>query len=103
MFENQFQRLWVTIAGIYYEVAVCSVAFSLVVSYPDTLLNQLGYKTMLFTGISAVFFNINPLIRSTGITRSRAFSRSRTSEKPPGNNRRMFQKKTPEASGGDST
>lgn len=67
MFENQFQRLWVTIAGIYYEVAVCSVATVLwVLSYPDTLLNQLAYKTMLFTGISAVFFNINPLIKVDG-------------------------------------
>jgi putative peptide zinc metalloprotease protein len=67
MFENQLQRLWVTIAGIYYEVAVCSVAtFLWVVSYPDTLLNQLAYKTMLFTGISAVFFNINPLIKVDG-------------------------------------
>ncbi len=32
-----------------------------VVSYPDTLLNELAYKTMLFTGVSSVFFNINPL------------------------------------------
>jgi len=67
MFENQFQRLWVTIAGIYYEVAVCSVATVLwVLSYPDTLLHELAYKTMLFTGISAVFFNINPLIKVDG-------------------------------------
>jgi len=67
MFENQFQRLWVTIAGIYYEVAVCAVAtFLWVISYPDTLLHQLAYKTMLFTGISAVFFNINPLVKVDG-------------------------------------
>jgi putative peptide zinc metalloprotease protein len=67
MFPNQMKRLWVTIAGIYSEVAICVVAtFLWVVSYPDTLVNQLAYKTMLFTGISAVFFNINPLIKVDG-------------------------------------
>lgn len=67
MFPNQMKRLWVTIAGIYSEVAICVVAtFLWVASYPDTLVNQLAYKTMLFTGISAVFFNINPLIKVDG-------------------------------------
>ena len=56
-----------TVAGIYSEVAICIVATVLwVVSYPDTLVNELAYKTMLFTGISAVFFNINPLIKVDG-------------------------------------
>lgn len=67
MFPNQNKRLWVTIAGIYSEVAICAVATVLwVISYPDTLVNELAYKTMLFTGISAVFFNINPLIKVDG-------------------------------------
>lgn len=67
MFSNQYKRLWVTIAGIYSEVAICAIATALwVVSYPDTLLNELAYKTMLYTGISAIFFNINPLIKVDG-------------------------------------
>jgi putative peptide zinc metalloprotease protein len=67
LFPNRFKRLWVTIAGIYSEVAICAVATVLwVASYPDTLVNELAYKTMLFTGISAVFFNINPLIKVDG-------------------------------------
>lgn len=67
MFPNQMKRLWVTIAGIYSEVGICVVATVLwVISYPDTLVNELAYKTMLFTGISAVFFNINPLIKVDG-------------------------------------
>jgi putative peptide zinc metalloprotease protein len=67
MFENQMKRLWVTVAGIYSEVGICVVATVLwVISYPDTLVNELAYKTMLFTGISAVFFNINPLIKTDG-------------------------------------
>ncbi len=36
------------------------------VSYPDTLLHEIAYKTMLFTGVSTVFFNINPLIKIDG-------------------------------------
>jgi putative peptide zinc metalloprotease protein len=67
LFPKRFQRLWVTVAGIYVELMICSTATALwVASYPDTLLNQLAYKTMLFTGISAVFFNLNPLIKVDG-------------------------------------
>lgn len=67
MFANRFQRLWVTVAGIYVELIICSIATALwVASYPDTLLHQIAYKTMLFCGISAVFFNLNPLIKVDG-------------------------------------
>jgi putative peptide zinc metalloprotease protein len=67
LFANRFKRLWVTVAGVYSEVMICSIATALwVASYPDTLLHALAYKTMLFTGVSAVFFNINPLIKVDG-------------------------------------
>jgi putative peptide zinc metalloprotease protein len=67
LFESKWQRLWVTIAGIYVEAILCTAATLLwVASYPDTLLNELAYKTMLFTGVSTVFFNINPLIKIDG-------------------------------------
>jgi len=67
LFESKWQRLWVTTAGIYIEGFLCSAATALwVVSYPDTLLNELAYKTMLFTGVSTIFFNINPLIKIDG-------------------------------------
>ncbi len=67
MFKNRFHRLWVTIAGIYSELMVCSVATALwVASYPDTFLHAAAYHIMLFTGVSAVFFNINPLIKVDG-------------------------------------
>lgn len=67
LFENRFNRLWVTVAGVYSEVMICSIATAFwVASYPDTLVHQLAYKTMLFTGVSAVFFNINPLIKVDG-------------------------------------
>jgi putative peptide zinc metalloprotease protein len=67
LFENKWHGLWVTTAGIYVEAWMCTLATLLwVASYPDTLLNELAYKTMLFTGASTVFFNINPLIKIDG-------------------------------------
>jgi putative peptide zinc metalloprotease protein len=67
MFKNRLQRLWVTIAGIYAEVAIACIATIIwVASYPDTILHEAAYKTMLFTGLSAVLFNINPLIKVDG-------------------------------------
>jgi putative peptide zinc metalloprotease protein len=67
LFESKWQRLWVTFAGIYIEAIMCAGAtFLWVVSYPDTLVHELAYKTMLFTGISTIFFNINPLIKIDG-------------------------------------
>jgi putative peptide zinc metalloprotease protein len=67
LFESKWQKLWVTTAGIYIEGFICSGATALwVASYPDTLLHDIAYKTMLFTGISTVFFNINPLIKIDG-------------------------------------
>jgi putative peptide zinc metalloprotease protein len=67
LFENKWHRLWVTTAGIYVEAFMCSVATVVwVVSYPDTLVNEIAFKTMLFTGVSTVFFNINPLIKIDG-------------------------------------
>ncbi len=67
LFESKWHRLWVTLAGIYIEGMMCAVAtFLWVVSYPDTLVHELAYKTMLYTGISTVFFNINPLIKIDG-------------------------------------
>jgi putative peptide zinc metalloprotease protein len=67
MFENRFHRLWVTIAGIYSELVIACIATAVwVASYPDTLIHQVAYKTMLFTGLSAVLFNINPLVKVDG-------------------------------------
>lgn len=67
LFPNKWHRLWVTTAGIYVEGFICAVATALwVASYPDTLLYEIAYKTMLFTGVSTIFFNVNPLIKIDG-------------------------------------
>ena len=67
LFESKWQRLWVMTAGIYIEGFICMGAtFAWVVSYPDSFLHEFAYNTMLFTGVSTVFFNINPLIKIDG-------------------------------------
>jgi putative peptide zinc metalloprotease protein len=67
LFPSKWQRLWVVLAGMYIEAIICSFAvFLWVASYPDTLLHELAYKLMLFTGISTLFFNINPLRKIDG-------------------------------------
>ena len=67
LFPNKWQKLTVTVAGIYIEAILCTVATALwVASYPDTLLHELAYKIMLFTGVSTIFFNINPLVKIDG-------------------------------------
>ena len=52
---------------MYIEAIICCIATGLwVASYPDTLLHELAYKMMLFTGVSTIFFNINPLRKIDG-------------------------------------
>jgi putative peptide zinc metalloprotease protein len=67
MFPNKWHRLWVQLAGVYVESLICAVGTGLwVVTYPDTFLHDAAYKTMLYTGISTFFFNINPLVKVDG-------------------------------------
>jgi putative peptide zinc metalloprotease protein len=67
LFTSKWQKLTVTVAGIYIEAILCTIATALwVASYPDTLLHAVAYKIMLFTGVSTIFFNINPLVKIDG-------------------------------------
>ncbi len=67
LFENKWHEFWTTTAGIYIEAWLCSIATVFwVVSYPDTFWHEFAFKTMLFTGVSTIFLNINPLIKIDG-------------------------------------
>ncbi len=67
LFESKWHRLWVCTAGIYIEGFICMFAtLAWTVSYPDSFLHDFAYKTMLYTGVSTIFFNINPLIKIDG-------------------------------------
>ena len=61
LFPSKWHRLWVALAGMYIEAIICCVATALwVASYPDTLLHELAYKTMLFTGVSTHLLQHQP-------------------------------------------
>ncbi|MFI5120888.1 MAG: HlyD family efflux transporter periplasmic adaptor subunit [Thermoanaerobaculia bacterium] len=67
LFESKWQRLWVSLAGIYVEAWMTVLATALwLATYPDTGLHDFAYKAMLYAGVSTVFFNINPLIKIDG-------------------------------------
>lgn len=67
LFESKWQRLWVSLAGIYVEAWMTVFATALwLATYPDTGLHDFAYKAMLYAGVSTVFFNINPLIKIDG-------------------------------------
>ncbi len=67
LFESKWQRLWVTLGGIYVECYICVLATAVwVVTYPDTFIHDIAYKGMIYTGVSTVFFNVNPLTPTDG-------------------------------------
>ncbi len=67
LFESKWERLWVSLAGIYVEAWMTVLATALwLATYPDTALHAFAYKAMLYAGVSTVFFNINPLIKIDG-------------------------------------
>ena len=67
MFDRTSKRLWTIFAGIWIELVTCGVAtFIWYFSPPGSLVGDLGYKTLLLTGVSGVFFNLNPLKKFDG-------------------------------------
>jgi len=67
MFDRSSKRLWTIFAGIWVELVVCAVA-TLVwyFSPPGSFVGDIAYKTLLLTGVSGVFFNLNPLMKFDG-------------------------------------
>jgi putative peptide zinc metalloprotease protein len=67
MFDRTSKRLWTIFAGIWIELVTCGIAtFIWYFSPPGSLIGDLGYKTLLLTGVSGVFFNLNPLMKFDG-------------------------------------
>jgi putative peptide zinc metalloprotease protein len=67
MFDRTSKRLWTIFAGIWVELVACGI--STLVWYfspPGSFLGDLGYKTLLLTGVSGVFINLNPLMKFDG-------------------------------------
>ena len=61
------ERLWVTFAGVYSELVLCSIAtFVWFFAVPGTLIYDFAFQVILFTGVSSFLINMNPLIKLDG-------------------------------------
>lgn len=67
LFENRWQRIWVAMAGIYFEsflTIIAAVAWA--VTPPELYLNDLSYRVMMMGLIMGVVLNLNPLLKFDG-------------------------------------
>jgi len=66
LFKEKSKRLWVTLAGGYFELFLWSLAvFAWRVTVPDSLVNYLTFIVMTACGVQTLF-NFNPLLRLDG-------------------------------------
>ncbi len=67
LFDKKWHKYWVTLAGGYSELCICSTAvFTWWLSEPDTFVHHVAYSIMVFAGVSTIIFNYNPLIKLDG-------------------------------------
>ncbi|MBI4466592.1 MAG: HlyD family efflux transporter periplasmic adaptor subunit [Acidobacteria bacterium] len=67
LFDRSGKRVWTIMAGIWIELVACAIAtFVWYLSPPGSFIGDLGYKTLLLTGVSGVFINLNPLMKLDG-------------------------------------
>jgi len=66
-FESRWQRVAVALAGGYVEL-LCFTAgtFIWVATPPELLLHDIAFRVMLFSGMTGLIFNYNPLIKVDG-------------------------------------
>jgi len=67
IFDTALPRQLTIFAGILVELLLCALA-TLVWAFtlPGSLVNDLAYKTLLFTGITGIGVNLNPFIKADG-------------------------------------
>ena len=62
-----FQRIMITVAGIWSEMIVCAIATPLWWgTAPGTAIHELAYTVILITGVGVILINWNPLIKLDG-------------------------------------
>jgi putative peptide zinc metalloprotease protein len=65
--EKRWPRVAVALAGGYIELQIfCLGTFVWAVTPPDLLIHQIAYRVLLFSGITGIIFNYNPLIKWDG-------------------------------------
>ena len=66
-FESKAAKLWVTFAGAFVELIICSIAsFVWYFSTPGYLIHDFAFTFMITAGLSSILINMNPLIRLDG-------------------------------------
>jgi putative peptide zinc metalloprotease protein len=66
-FESKAAKLWVTFAGAFVELVICSIAtFVWYLSTPGYFTHDLAFTFMITAGLSSILINMNPLIRLDG-------------------------------------
>jgi putative peptide zinc metalloprotease protein len=66
-FASKAAKLWVTFAGIWVELIICSLAsFVWYFSTPGYFTHELAFAFMLAAGLSSALLNLNPLIKLDG-------------------------------------
>ena len=66
-FESKAAKLWVTFAGAFVELIICSIAtFIWFFSTPGYFTHDLAFTFMITAGLSSILINMNPLIRLDG-------------------------------------
>jgi putative peptide zinc metalloprotease protein len=67
IFDTKAAKLWVTFAGAFVELIICSIAsFVWYFSTPGYFLHDLAFTFMLIAGLSSILVNMNPLIKLDG-------------------------------------
>lgn len=67
LFENRWHRIWVAMAGIYFESFITIVAaIAWWVSPPELYIHDLSYRVMMMGLILGVVLNLNPLLKFDG-------------------------------------
>ncbi len=66
-FDSKAAKLWVTFAGAFVELIICSLAtFVWYLSAPGYFTHDLAFTFMLVAGLSSIAINMNPLIKLDG-------------------------------------
>ena len=65
-FSRKLERLIVSLAGVYVEIAIAAVAVFVWAATGPSLLNSVAYNVMFLASAVTLLFNINPLMRYDG-------------------------------------
>lgn len=66
-FEKRWPRVAVALAGGYMELQACALGtFLWALTPPDLLIHDIAYRVMLFSGLTGLILNYNPLIKLDG-------------------------------------